>query len=428
MKAPAQLRFAMVTTFYPPYHFGGDSIYVRQLAHALARRGHAVDVIHDVDAWRLQQRGPEPEPLAEPPGVRVHALESRAGALSCLATHQTGRPLFHARRLRRLLGGDRFDVIHFHNVSLAGGPGALAYGDAVKLYTAHEHWLVCPTHVLWRHGKEPCVERQCLRCQLRQKRPPQIWRRTAWLGRQLDHVDAFLSPSRFSAAKHAEFGFSRAMEVLPPFLSDLAPAPEAGPPGPETPYFLFAGRLEKIKGLQDVIPLFGETAPAELWIAGGGAWEAELRRRAEGLPKVRFLGTVASEDLAPLYAGALGLVAPSLCFEVFPMVLLEAFRAGVPVIARRRGPYPDVIAQSGAGLLFDGAEELERGLRRLADDAALRRRLGEAGLRSFRERWSEEVVIGRYLDVIRRAALARGRTELAGRIPAPPRPARQAAR
>ena len=48
MREPA-LRIAMVTTFYPPYNFGGDGVYVQRLARALVRRGHHVEVIHDTD-------------------------------------------------------------------------------------------------------------------------------------------------------------------------------------------------------------------------------------------------------------------------------------------------------------------------------------------------------------------------------------------
>src|ERR1700682_4580848 len=44
------LRFCFITTFYPPYNFGGDGIAVQRLARALIRRGHCVTVIHDVDA------------------------------------------------------------------------------------------------------------------------------------------------------------------------------------------------------------------------------------------------------------------------------------------------------------------------------------------------------------------------------------------
>ncbi len=45
------LKIAMLTTFYPPYNFGGDGIGIKRLATALADRGHAVTVIHDKDAY-----------------------------------------------------------------------------------------------------------------------------------------------------------------------------------------------------------------------------------------------------------------------------------------------------------------------------------------------------------------------------------------
>src|SRR5947209_7940112 len=54
------LKFCMVTTFYPPYHFGGDAIGVQRLARGLVRRGHEVTVIHDVDAYNLLHQGSEP--------------------------------------------------------------------------------------------------------------------------------------------------------------------------------------------------------------------------------------------------------------------------------------------------------------------------------------------------------------------------------
>ena len=51
-----RLRIAMLTTFYPPYNFGGDGIGVQRLATALVRRGCEVTVIHDQGEWsrRLQ--------------------------------------------------------------------------------------------------------------------------------------------------------------------------------------------------------------------------------------------------------------------------------------------------------------------------------------------------------------------------------------
>ena len=77
------LRFAMVTTFYPPYSFGGDAIAIRRHARALVRRGHEVTVIHDVDTYVAMSDGHvAPDPKGESDGIRVHGLESRLGVIS----------------------------------------------------------------------------------------------------------------------------------------------------------------------------------------------------------------------------------------------------------------------------------------------------------------------------------------------------------
>jgi len=90
------------------------------------------------------------------------------------------------------------------------------------------------------------------------------------------------------------------------------------------------------------------------------------------------------------------------------MIALEAFREGTPVVARRRGPYPEIIGQSGGGLLFDDQDELRAALDRLAGDAALRADLSRKALRSFEEYWSEERGLRSYYEVIRRVARQRG--------------------
>lgn len=415
------LRFAMLTTFYPPYSFGGDAIGVQRLSRALAARGHRVAVIHDVDAFRALHSGPEPrEESPEPPGVEVHRLRSGFGTLSPLLTQQTGRPVVQGGRIRRILAEGGFDVVHFHNISLVGGPGVLRLGDGVKVYEAHEHWLVCPTHVLWRHGREPCPERQCLRCVLRHRRPPQAWRYTGYLERELRHVDLFIAKSEFSRRKHHEFGFPRDMEVLPYFLPDeAAPAEASGgpadPPHPR-PYFLFAGRLERIKGLDDVIPAFRNYAEADLVVAGEGTHGEALRSLAAGNPRVRFLGRVDPEELGRYYRHAIALLVPSICFETFGIILIEAFRQGTPVIARDIGPFPEIVRACGGGELFATPDDLVAAMRRVQGDPAYRGKLAANARAGFRERWTERVVVPRYLELVRRAAESAGRRGVAERL------------
>src|SRR3989304_2119840 len=99
------LRICMVTTFYPPYNFGGDGIAVQRLSRALVAAGHEVTVIHDTDAFNALQPGPPLElPLeVADAGVHVVRLRSRLGAVGPLLVQQTGRPVTHRRQLRRLL-------------------------------------------------------------------------------------------------------------------------------------------------------------------------------------------------------------------------------------------------------------------------------------------------------------------------------------
>ena len=403
----AAVRIAMLTTFYPPYHFGGDGMGVERLATALAKRGCEVTVIHDEDAYLLRA-GAEPARPPDDPRIEVIGLRSRLGAASCLLTHQFGRPVVHAARLRQILRPGAFDVIWYHNVSLVGGPGVLAYGDGLKLYEAHEHWLVCPTHVLWRYGRELCDEKHCLTCMLSYHRPPQVWRYTHMLERALGHIDAFIAKSEFSRDMHRAFGFTRPMAVVPYFLPDEPRA--AGPvdaPPEGGPYFLFVGRLEKIKGVQDVIPAFAGGEGPALLVIGTGDFEVELRRQAADKPRVRFLGRLPPGELSGYYAHAIALVVPSICYETFGIILIEAFRNATPVIARRIGPFPEIVARGG-GVLYSNGDELNAALALLHGDEPHRMRLAREARIGFEMYWRDDVVIDTYLELLCRTAAAKG--------------------
>lgn len=418
------LRILMLTTFYPPFSFGGDAVVVQRMARALAARGHEVTVAHDVDAFLTLGGASGGASVDDPPlertgadGVRVIGLRSRLGALSSLLTQQAGRPVVHGTRLRRIAAEGRHDVVWHNNVSLLGGPGLLGLGTGLRVYEAHEHWLVCPTHVLMRYGTEPCDARDCLRCQLAHRRPPQLWRRTGALDRGLDGIDLLIAKSRFSRDKHRAFGLRQEMEVLPPFLPDLDPAAVAPAPHPR-PYFLFVGRLERIKGLQDAIPAMARHPGADLVAIGDGDFAAPLRAQAAGDPRIRFLGRMPPDDLAAWYKGALALLVPSICYETFGAILIEAFRLGTPVIARRLGPFPEIVEAAGGGLLFDDQDGLVAAMAAIQGDPSLRARLSAAAREAFGRLWREDRVLADTAAAFARAARRKGDLGLARRLEA----------
>jgi glycosyltransferase involved in cell wall biosynthesis len=187
------LRVCLVSTFYPPYNFGGDGIYAHRLANGLARRGHQVTVLHSPSAYEMLARRRPMAPYDDHPNVTVRPVRTPLGAWGLLAVQQTGRPCLQAPALRRWLDGGSYDVIHFNNVSLLGGPSVFRLGRGLKLCTLIEHWLVCPMHVLWKFDREVCTRPTCVRCQLAARRPPQIWRQTGLMRRATD------TSTRFSA-------------------------------------------------------------------------------------------------------------------------------------------------------------------------------------------------------------------------------------
>ena len=412
------LNFLHLTTFYPPYSFGGDAVQLYRLSHALADSGHHVDVIHCVDSYHLLHPGDPPLQFAEHPNVVRHELRSGYQWLSPLLSQQTGRPWLKRKLIRETLRSRAYDVIHFHNISLLG-PGVLSVeppgNQAVKMYTTHEHWLICPTHVLWKFDKAPCDRPECLRCTIQAKRPPQIWRYTGLLERKAACVDQFLAPSRFTCRMHAERGFPFPVAYLPNFIDPVDDDWQHPAPRPhEAPYFLFVGRLERIKGPQTLIALWDRVPGYDLLLAGTGTYEAELRAMAAHNSRIKFLGPLPQSELGRLYYHAIASLVPSLTYETSGLTCLEAFARKTPVIARDLGALPEFIQDSGGGFLFRGDDQLLAAIHSLARSPSLRAELGQKGYDGFLRRWSREPHLRSYFGFLEAAAQKKF-----GRVPWP---------
>jgi glycosyltransferase involved in cell wall biosynthesis len=330
------------------------------------------------------------------PAVIVHSLHSDWGALSPLLTQISGRPGLKNAQLRKILAAG-FDVVHWHNLSLVGGPGALECAHAVRLCTLHDYWLICPTHILFKFNREACTKRSCVRCSLAHKRPPQTWRSTRWFREALTHVDRFLAPSEFVRQQFRRSPLALETTVLPHFIPPLAS--KSGPSVPRKSYYLYVGRLERAKGLQTVIPLFRNSGRT-LYIVGAGNFERELRAQAAGAPNIVFLGRVPHAELDGLYAAARATIVPSICFETFGLIALEALQHATPVVASNYGALPEVLANNPGGFVYRDITELSAILDQLDSDPATFEKAGQTG-RSEIQRYSVEIHLDRYFAIIR---------------------------
>ncbi|MGC2198798.1 MAG: glycosyltransferase [Stellaceae bacterium] len=173
--------------------------------------------------------------------------------------------------------------------------------------------------------------------------------------------------------------------------------------GKAAPLALAIGRLHRNKGFELLLEALAVTREVTLWIAGDGPLRPPLERLATRLGitgRVRFLGW--RDDVPALLAAADILVCPSL-HEPLGNVVIEAWSAGLPVIATASDGPASLIEHGESGILVPlpgarggGPEALASAIERLSADAALRARLAEAGRRAYEAQFTEPIVVGRY--------------------------------
>ena len=136
----------------------------------------------------------------------------------------------------------------------------------------------------------------------------------------------------------------------------------------------YVGTLVWHKGVHVLLDAVGRLPPAayELKIFGHPdvfpEYTARLRAQAAGLP-IQFMGAFGRDRTAEVYANMDVLVVPSLWLENSPLVIHEAFMAGVPVVGARIGGIADLIDHGDNGLLYEPASPgaLESALRQLIE-------------------------------------------------------------
>ena len=164
------------------------------------------------------------------------------------------------------------------------------------------------------------------------------------------------------------------------------------------------GRLHPNKAFDVLLDALAHAPGIDLWIAGDGDRLGALRLQASRLglgARVRFLGW--QDDVWPLLETADFLVCPSR-LEPLGNVVIEAWAAGVPVIATASDGPAALISPGETGLLVpvDDAAALAGAMSRVAGDSALRASLAGAGRLAYEAEFTEAAVVARYRELFDR--------------------------
>ncbi len=216
------------------------------------------------------------------------------------------------------------------------------------------------------------------------------------------HCDHLIGNTRALAAWIVAQGWPRErVHYLPNFahIEKATPVDRKNFGTPEdAPLALALGRLHPNKGFDVLLTALARAPGLYLWLAGEGALEAELKRRAASLGiqnRVRFLGW--REDIAALLAASDMLVCSSR-IEPLGNTIIEAWAAGKPVVATTSAGPAELIADGKSGLLvpIDDADALAASMQRLVSDRAFGASLAAAGQEVFATQFSEAPVIAAY--------------------------------
>jgi glycosyltransferase involved in cell wall biosynthesis len=324
------------------------------------------------------------------------------------------------REMARLIESDRPDVVHVHSVYPMFSPSVLVacrQKNVPVVMTVHSHNLTCPT---WYHLYQGAVCEDCVggheyRCVVKNCRDNYLesaaYALRSSVARRFrlfhDNVTVLIVLTSFAKAQLMKAGFREDQIQVVPNPASVREHPADPSQGN---YVAFAGRISPEKGLRTLMDAAARLPHIAFKIAGDGP---ALQGLKPGAPaNVQFMGQLAAADLDEFYKQARMLVVPSVWFEQFPMVVLEAMGRGLPVVGSRIGGLPAIIDDGVTGALFDpgNAADLAGQLQPLWDDPARCLRMGLAGREKVIRNYTEATYFNNLMNVYQTAIgrIARG--------------------
>lgn len=266
------------------------------------------------------------------------------------------------RHVRSAIVANRPQVMHVHNTFSAASPSvysaAAAQGVPV-IQTLHNYRFVCPAATVFRDGQvcTDCVGRSLpwpaiVHACVRGSRPQSAVAAATLTvhrarGTFTRGINGYVALTSFQRQLMIDGGLpAERIRVIPNFLE-----PDPGIGSGSRRGVVFVGRLAAEKGMAVLLDAASEV-PGVVRIIGGGPL-APLVEQAGAAGHVAYLGSLTRASVVDELGRSIALVLPSVWFEGFPLVLLEAFATSTPVIASRIGSLAELIEDEVTGLLAE---------------------------------------------------------------------------
>jgi len=322
------------------------------------------------------------------------------------------------RRVRAAIRQRRPDVVHVHNTFAAASPSVFrAVGDRPVVQTLHNYRWVCPVATAFRDGHActdcvglpvavPAVVHACVRGSRVQSAVATTSIAVHRAAGTLRSIDQFVALTSFQRQVMVDGGLPPdRVRVIPNFHEPdpgIGELPRSG--------VLYLGRLAVEKGIG---PLLRAAAiePGLVRIAGSGPLLADVERAA-ATGDVDYLGSISSAEVLDQLRRSIALVAPSIWFEGFPLVLLQAYATGTPVIASRIGSLAELVEDGATGLHAQpgNGQDLAGRLRWAADHPAEMAGLGRSARDRYVQRYRGRSHLAALLELYGSVAVGQGRS------------------
>lgn len=325
--------------------------------------------------------------------------------------------------MRKLLRINRPDVVHVHNFFPLISPAvfyACSSESVPVVFTLHNYRIVCPTALLMHDGA--VTERSLLdgpwwAIKHRVYRGSLIGTFLLSLmifvhlriGTWRNKVDRFIVLTQFARTRFALAGIPLSSMTVKPNFVDIGTPIESVRSG-----LLFVGRLSPEKGIDVLLEAANRLAVrnqlkfGEVAVAGTGPLAREVARS-----NVLSLGMLSSDAVKTRMQSTTALLLPSIWYEGFPMVLVEAFANGSPVIASRLGALAELVEDGVTGLLFNpgDAEDLASKMAWALQHPDEMRLMGNAARACYEAFYSPERNYGQLMSIYREAIKSSNRKQ-----------------